>query len=90
MSGTKINNAPAKWQVTATTIECNMVKDYVTIMVNRDWTAKCIWWAKYKKLSLEEPKRRLPHDIKKKILQCQGPYCQAVREYVDKLINEEK
>jgi hypothetical protein len=84
-----INNAPANWQVTATTIECCAFKEYVTILVNKDWSAKCIWWAKYKKMVGEEPKYKFSREIKDKIGRCQGPNCQSVYEYRDKLIKEE-
>ena len=81
--------APASWQVTATTIECDMVNDQVTIMVYRDWSCRCTWWARYKKVAGEDARRKFDKDIKKKILNCQGPECRYVTGYRDKLINEE-
>jgi hypothetical protein len=85
-----IGMAPASWQITATTIECDMVNDYVTIMVNRDWSCKCTWWSKYKKVAGEDPKRRFSKEIKAKLPRCQGPMCRYVTGYRDKLIGEEK
>lgn len=80
--------APANWQVTATTIDCDMVSDYVTIMVYKDWTCKCVWWAKYKKVA-GDSKQKFSKDIKAKIEKCQGPECKYVTGYRDKLIGEE-
>ena len=80
---------PAGWQVTATTIECDMVDEYVTIMVYGDWSCRCTWWAKYKKPATEGPGQKFPKQIKAKIARCQGPYCKYVTGYRDKLVNEE-
>lgn len=81
---------PAEWQVTATTIECDMVKDYVTIMVNGDWSCKCTWWGRYINAAGQRGRRKLPPDIKAKTAVCQGPDCSYVTGYRDKLIGEEK
>ena len=80
---------PAGWQVTATTIECDMVSEYVTIMVYGDWSCKCTWWGKYKKTAAEDPKHKFPKQTRAKIALCQGPDCKYVTGYRDKLINEE-
>lgn len=89
MAETSPNIAPANWQVTATTIECELIKEYVTIMVNRDWSCKCTWWAKHKKVAGEDPKHKFSGDVKAKIGKCQGPDCKFVTGYRDKLIEEE-
>ena len=39
---------PATWQTAVTTIKCEMIDDYVSIMVQRDWTPKCTWYNQYK------------------------------------------
>ena len=89
MAEAKSDIAPASWQVTATTIGCDMVNDYVTIIVNKDWSCKCTWWTKYKKVAGEDPKQKFPRETKVKIGKCQGPDCRYVVEYRDKLIGEE-
>jgi hypothetical protein len=81
--------APANWQVTATTISCDLVGDYVTVMVYKDWACKCTWWAKYKKVAGEDPGHKFSREIKGKIGKCQGPDCKYVIGYRDKLIGEE-
>ena len=89
MAEAKTDMAPGNWQVTATTIECDMVGDYVTIMVNKDWSTRCVWCTRYKKAAEENPKQKFTKDIKAKIAKCQGPDCKYVLEYRDKLIKEE-
>jgi hypothetical protein len=86
----KTEMAPANWQVTATTLECEMVNEYVTIMVYKDWSCKCVWYGKNKQVAAQDPKHKFPKDIKAKIGKCQGPDCKYVTGYRDKLIEEEK
>jgi len=85
----KIEIAPANWQVTATTINCDMVNDYVTTIVYKDWACKCTWWARYKKVAGEDPRHKFSKEIKEKIDKCQWPDCKYVIGYRDKLIGEE-
>lgn len=89
MAEAKTDMAPANWQVTATTISCEMVNEYVTIMVYKDWACKCTWWSRYKKVADDDPKHKFSKEIKEKIGKCQGPDCKYVIEYRDKLIKEE-
>jgi len=89
MAEAKTDIAPANWQVTATTIECEMVKEFVTIMVYKDWASKCTWWSRYKKVAGEDPKHKFDKEIKEKIGKCLGPDCKYVIEYRDKLLKEE-
>ena len=89
MAEPKTDIAPANWQVTATTIDCDMVNDYVTIMVYKDWACKCTWWAKYKKVADGDSKHKFPKELKEKNGKCQGPDCKFVIGYRDKLIVEE-
>ena len=89
MAEPKIEIAPANWQVTATTINCDMVNDYVTTIVYKDWACKCTWWARYKKVAGEDPRHKFSKEIKEKIDKCQWPDCKYVIGYRDKLIGEE-
>jgi len=86
MAETGMGLAPAGWQITATTISCGSVDDYVTVMVHGDWTYSCTWCSRYK---LAAVGRKSSRDIKLKIARCQGPDCIIVLAYRDKLIAEE-
>jgi len=77
---------PAKWQITATTIRCDLVDDFVTIMVHKDWLTKCAWYNRYKKKALGERKQKCDKKMKLKVEKCQGPECSYVTGYRDKLI----
>ena len=80
---------PAKWQITATTTRCDLVDDFVTIMVNKDWSTKCAWYKRYKQRALEDKKQKFDKKITLKVERCAGPECSYVTGYRDKLIKEE-
>jgi len=80
---------PAEWQITATTIHCDFVDDFVTIMVNKDWSTRCAWYGRHKQKALEDKKQKFAKEIKLKIEKCAGPECSHVTDYRDKLIKEE-
>ena len=86
---TKTELQPAKWQITATTTHCGLVDDFVTIMVNKDWSTKCAWYNRHKKKALEDKKQKLDRKMRLKIEICHGPECSYVKDYRDKLIKEE-
>lgn len=88
MSKANTELQPANWQITATTIHCDMVDDFVTIMINKDWSMKCAWYNRYKQKAIDENKK-FNKEIKAKIEKCQGPECSYLIEYRDKLIQEE-
>jgi hypothetical protein len=89
MPKAKAEPPPAKWQITATTICCDLVDDLVTIMVNKDWSTKCAWYNRHKKKALEGKKHKFDRKIMLKMEKCQGPECSYVTDYRDKLIKEE-
>ena len=89
MAKTQTKLEPANWQITATTVRCEPVDDFVTIMVNKDWTVKCAWFNRYKQKALDNPKQKFDKKIKPKIEKCQGPECSYQTDYRDKLIKEE-
>lgn len=62
----------ADWRITATTIQCDLVGESVTVMVNGDWTYSCAWYQRNKHKSGN----------------CVGPDCPNVIRYRDKLIAE--
>ena len=80
---------PAGWQITATTIRCDLVDDFVTLMVHKDWSTKCAWYNRHKKKALENKKQKLDGEMKLKMEKFQGPECSYVTGYRGELIKEE-
>jgi len=80
---------PAKWQITATTIHCDVIGDFVTIMVNKDWSTSCAWHNRYKQKALGDKKQKFDKATRLKIEKCAGPECSYVTDYRNKLIQEE-
>ena len=78
------------WQATATTIYCDVVDDEVTLLVNKDGSAKCISYNKYGKPDRETLNllQRKSKQLKRH-LECEGPECYRVIQYRDKLFAEE-
>ena len=78
------------WQVTGTTIYCDVVDDEVTILVYKDWSMKCTGYRKY-----GEPSKDVANLLKKKSrqlkrqLECVGPECSRLIQYKEKLFSEE-
>ncbi len=78
------------WQLTATTGYCDAVDEEVTIIVSKDWSARCVSYKKYyqpgrdtRKL-MEQKARTLNRKIS-----CEGLDCPRVTHYKDKLYAEE-
>ncbi len=65
------------WQITATTILCNVTQGEVTIMVHKDGTLKCTG----EKVATPQPKTETTP--------CAAATCPQVQAYRDKLLNEE-
>ena len=78
------------WQITATTIYCDDVDDEVTVVVQRDGSARCVSFTKYNKPDkdtaglMKQKSRQL-----KRQLECTGPECRRVVDYRDQLLAEE-
>ena len=89
MSKANTELQPANWQITATTIHCDKVDDFVTIMINKDWSMKCAWYNRYKQKAIDNPKQKFDKKIRAKMEKCEGPECSYLTEYRDKLIQEE-
>ena len=80
------------WQVTATTISCDAVDDYVTLLVYKDWSAKCVGYKKYGENITKDTAKTL-HKKSEKLgreLKCEGPECHRLIAYKDKLFAEEE
>jgi hypothetical protein len=71
------------WQITATTVRCNMVNDDVTLLVYKDWSVKCTGFTKYGKTG-KSTSNRDRHNHK-----CEGTECQLAVQYRQKLQEEE-
>jgi len=89
MAEARTDIAPAGWQITATTLSCDRVSDYVTVMVYRDWSCRCTWCDRYKLAAETDLRQRFAGDIKAKIARCRWPGCDYVLDYRDRLIAEE-
>ena len=78
------------WQIVATTIFCDAVGNEVTLLVDKDWSAKCTGYRKYSK-----PSKEILNLLKgrskqlKQRLECTGPVCYRVVQYKEKLFTEE-
>jgi hypothetical protein len=89
MIDARTDRNPGNWQLTATTVKCDYVDDFITLMVYKDWATKCTWYRKYKETSPSDKKRKLAKEIRQKVVKCAGPECPLAINYRDKLINEE-
>jgi len=78
------------WQVTATTIYCDAVDDEVTLLVYKDWSAKCTGYSKYGERSKDTIKllKKKAGQLKRQ-LGCAGLECYRVIQYKEKLFSEE-
>ncbi len=81
----------AKWQACVSTIKCDAIDDYVSIMVRNDWSSQCTWYKQYKApISGNQKGIKPDRNTRKKIDLCQGPSCSRVTGYRDQLIQEEQ
>lgn len=91
MNGATLNISPAKWHTCVSTIKCDVIDEYVSLVVNNDWTSRCAWYRQYKEASQDDKKKiKLDRKTRKKAEVCQGPLCSYVAGYRDKLIKEEQ
>jgi hypothetical protein len=60
-----------RWQVTATTINCNSVDDFAVIMVYGDSTAKCSYVSRHSRVK----------DSRKRLRACRWPDCPLVNKF---------
>lgn len=80
----------ANWEKTAISLRCDSINDFVAVMVNRDWLAKCAWYLKYKSEATKGNKQNIDKTIRGRIDKCIGPGCPIVTKYRDKLMEEER
>jgi len=82
-------NKPASWQLTATTIKCDIVDDEATIIIYKDWSAKCTGHSRYASFSKAEGLNKKKSLTSGRRRQCLGPQCPKVIEYRERLLSEE-
>ncbi|MFC2069013.1 hypothetical protein ACFLTP_08445 [Chloroflexota bacterium] len=78
------------WQKTATTIYCDVVDDEVTFIVYKDRAASCIACKAYYEPG--DGRNKLLANRSKLLgrkLKCDGPECNRITQYRDKLFAEE-
>jgi hypothetical protein len=56
------------WQITAKTIYCDSVKDEVTIIIKKDWSAICTGSVKYQNSNCEGPECRRVKEYREKLI----------------------
>jgi hypothetical protein len=85
------SDTPARWKTCVSTIKCDAIGDYISVMVKNDWTSVCTWYRQNRDV-VSEDKRKVSPDrkVRKKIPLCQGPLCSYVTGYRDRLISEER
>ena len=85
-----IRSSMVNWQVTATTIYCDVVDDEATILVYKDWSTKCTGYDKYYQPNKETLKLLIRKNKQlKRQLKCEGLKCYRVSQYKEKLFSEE-
>jgi hypothetical protein len=80
------------WQVTATTIYCDAVDDDVTIIVNKDWSTRCLGYRKYVENLDKETAKKLKRKAKElgRNLRCEGPLDCKASDYKEILVAQDK
>ncbi|MGQ9645173.1 MAG: hypothetical protein ACUVWO_01375 [Thermodesulfobacteriota bacterium] len=91
MNEAPLNIPSAKWHTCVSTIKCDLIDEYVSLVVKNDWTSRCSWYKQYKEGGQDNRKKVKPdRKIRKKAELCQGPLCSYVQSYRDQLIKEEQ
>ena len=78
----------ANWEITAISLRCDHIGDFVTVRVSGDWLAKCTWYLKYKSEVSKGKNQERATVIKQRMDKCVGPDCPIVTKYRGKLIEE--
>ena len=73
------------WQVTGTTVRCDVVDDEVTLLVYKDWSVKCTGYPKYGRNGRGKAAKKAGQQSPG----CQGTECRLALEYRQKLQAEE-
>jgi len=78
------------WQITTVTIHCDAIDGEATVLVYGDGTTKCIGYSKYGNPNKEAAKLlKKRGKILNRTLECEGPECQWVTGYRDRLFAED-
>jgi len=87
-----------KWQITATTVYCDIVEHEAKISVNKDWNVACAYHKRWVPIRRQKKKGvskvlawlGIGSDERHLVSNCQGPEeCPYIRDYRDKLYQEE-
>lgn len=62
------------WQVTATTIQCDLVGDFAVLMVYGDGEVRCNYFSRYSETK----------DTVRKLKNCKGPDCPKLAEFKER------
>ena len=80
----------ADWVMTATTIYCEAVEEEVTLMINKDGTARCTGQAKFADAAGETARQIKARERQHgRPLACEGLDCSHITEYKQKLLAED-
>lgn len=80
------------WAITATRMYCDEVGRDVTIIVYKDWSAKCCFYKKYDEASIRKKDEILNKKKEGKCGRLSGErkICPRMKSYIDKLLEEER
>ena len=74
-----------KWQVTMTTLWCDIVGDWVTVLVYADGSTKCSHFTRYGPMTRKIKEK----GGSKRELSCNGPTCDLCLSYKEKVFRRE-
>ena len=74
------------WQVTASTLPCDIVDDWVTIMVYPDGAVKC---NHFNRIGPVTRKVQAQKDKSAEIFECKGPDCATAQDYKEKIFQQD-
>lgn len=90
MSEASSQQIKADFQAAASTIKCELVDQYVTLVVRNDWSSGCHWYSQYKEPQEGSSKTKLPKKIRPLLDKCRGPMCEHVKGFRERLMEEAK
>ena len=78
------------WQITAKTIYCDAVDDEITLIVQKDWSCRCVSADRYAQPDSDTAALLLERGLNlSRQLRCEGPQCGRLLGYLEKLQAEE-
>lgn len=81
---------PANWEITAFSLQCDHIREVVTVRVTGHWSATCAWYLENKADATKQSGQKIGKAVKQSSIdKCLGPNCPIVTKYREKLIQEE-